>query len=96
VTKEITMMYYGTGMSGWGMALMSLSGLLFWGLVIAGIVVAIRSAGRAGQHGGPVIHGPTPQQVLAQRFARGDVDEEQYTRSLKILNARAPIRGPSG
>jgi putative membrane protein len=90
------MMYYGTGMSGWGMALMSLSGLLFWGLIIAGIVVAVRYAGRAGLPGEPVVHGRAPQQLLADRFARGDIDEEQYTRNLKILDATAPTRGPGG
>jgi putative membrane protein len=90
------MMYYGTGMSGWGMALMGLSGLLFWGLVIAGIVVAVRYAGRTGPRGEAVVHGPAPQQTLADRFARGDIDEEQYTRNLKVLNATAPTRGPGG
>jgi len=90
------MMYYGTGMSGWGMALMSLSGLLFWGLIIAGIVVAVRHTGRTGLRDVPAGHGPTPQQTLADRFARGDIDEEQYTRSLKVLDATAPTRGPGG
>jgi putative membrane protein len=94
VTKEITMMYYGTGMSGWGMVLMSLSGLLLWGLIIAGIVVAVRYTGGAGLRGEPVVHGPTPQQLLADRFARGDIDEEQYTRNLSVLDATAPTRGP--
>jgi putative membrane protein len=88
------MMYYGTGMSGWGMALMGLSGLLFWGLVIAGIVLAVRYTGRGGLRGEPAVHGPTPQQTLADRFARGDIDEEQYTQNLKVLNATAPTRGP--
>ncbi|GAA3347327.1 hypothetical protein GCM10020358_61690 [Amorphoplanes nipponensis] len=84
------MMYYGTGMNGWGMALMTLSGLLFWGLIIAGIVVVIRHTGAVAPRGGPVAHGPNPQQVLADRFARGDIDEEQYVRSLKILNETMP------
>ena len=90
------MMYYGTGMSGWGMALMSLSGLLLWGLIIAGIVVAVRYSGPIGQRGAPVVHGPTPQQTLADRFARGDIDEEQYTSNLKVLDATTSTRGPGG
>jgi len=40
------MMYYGNGMGGWGMALMTVSGLLFWGLVIAGTVAMVRYTGR--------------------------------------------------
>jgi putative membrane protein len=90
------MMYYGTGMSGWSIALMGLSGLLFWGLIIAGIVAAVRSAGRTGRRDAPAGHAPTPQQTLADRFARGDIDEEQYARSLKVLNETAPTRGPGG
>ena len=90
------MMYYGTGMGGWGMALMGLSGLLFWALVIAGIVLAVRYTGHAGLRGVPAGHGPTPQQTLADRFARGDIDEEQYTRSLAVLDETARTRGPGG
>jgi putative membrane protein len=96
VTKESTMMYYGTGMSGWGMALMGLSGLLFWALVIAGIVLAVRYTGRTGPRDVPAGHGPTPQQTLADRFARGDINEEQYTRNLTVLNETARTRGPGG
>ncbi len=42
-------MYWGNGMGGWGMVLMTVSSLLFWGLVIAGIVALVRYAGRSGQ-----------------------------------------------
>jgi len=41
------MMYYGNGMGGWGMVLMTVSSLLFWGLVIAGIVALVRSPAAA-------------------------------------------------
>jgi hypothetical protein len=44
-------MNWGNGMSGWGMLLMTVSNLLFWGLVIAGIVLLVRHVGRAGQPG---------------------------------------------
>jgi len=54
------MMYSGTGMGGWGIVLMTVSNLLFWVLVIAGIVALVRYAGRGaqvaapgGQHGTP-------------------------------------------
>ena len=36
------MMYWGNGMGGWGMALMTVSNLLFWGVLIAGVVVLVR------------------------------------------------------
>ena len=90
------MMYYGNGMGGWGMVLMTLSSLLFWGLVIAGIVALVRSTGRGGRSGVPAMHGPTPQDTLADRFAHGDIDEDEYTRRKHVLDTELPTRGPGG
>jgi len=86
------MMYWGNGMGGWGMVLMTVSSLLFWGLVIAGIVALVRYAGRSGQPGTAATQAPTPQQVLADRFARGEIDEEEYTRRLQVLGGTAPTK----
>jgi putative membrane protein len=94
--EEITMMYWGNGMGGWGMVLMSVSGLLFWGLIIAGIVVLVRTAGRDGQPGTVATRAPTPQQVLAERFARGEIDEEEYTGRLRVLKGAASTHRPDG
>lgn len=88
------MMYWGNGMSGWGMLLMTVSNLLFWGLVIAGIVLLVRYVGRGGQPGTPATQTPTPQQILADRFARGEIDEEEYTRRLQVLGRAPGGRGP--
>ncbi|MEU4421547.1 SHOCT domain-containing protein [Actinoplanes sp. NPDC024001] len=90
------MMYYGNGIGGWAMVLMTVSSLLFWALVIAGIVAMVRYTGRDARRAGPVTYGPTPQQMLAERFARGDIDEEEYTRRRHVLDTTAPPRGPSG
>jgi putative membrane protein len=46
------MHWYGNGMDGWGYALMTVNMLLFWGLVVGGIVVLVRylaGSGRAQQ-----------------------------------------------
>jgi putative membrane protein len=91
------MMYWGNGMGGWGMVLMSVSGLLFWGLIIACIVLLVRTAGRGGQQGTAAIQAaPTPQQVLADRFARGEIDEEEYSRRLRVLGGAASTHRPGG
>ena len=42
------MYWYGSGMRGWGYALMTISLILFWGVVIFGIVMLVRYAGRSG------------------------------------------------
>jgi hypothetical protein len=59
------MMIWGNGMSGWAMTLMGLSNLLFWGLLITGIVLLVRRPDRSTSARGPAGAGPTPQQVPA-------------------------------
>jgi putative membrane protein len=82
------MMFYGNGMNGWAMLLMTVSSLLFWGLVVAGIVALVRYPGRNTSVGAnPADPRSTPQQILAERFARGEIDEDEYRRRLQVLGA---------
>ncbi len=76
------MHWYGDGMGGWGFALMAINMILFWTLVITGVVALIRYLGR-GTQGRPGATGP--EQLLAERFARGEIDEEEYQRRLQVL-----------
>jgi putative membrane protein len=82
-----TMMYwYGDHMSGWGYALVTVSMVLFWALIIVGVVALVRYLGRSGQQtAAPPFERPTPEQVLAERFASGDIDEDEYRRRLDTL-----------
>jgi len=84
------MMYWGNGMGGWGMFMMTVSGLLFWGLVAAAIVALVRYTGRTVQRDTPANHGSTPQLLLAERFARGDIDEDEYASRLRVLSTQPP------
>lgn len=88
-------MMWGNGMGGWGMALMTMSTLLFWGLVIAGIVLLVRYTARGAHTAARTGHPPTPQHLLAERFARGEIDEEEYIRRLRVLGG-GPTRRPGG
>ena len=92
------MRYWGNGMGGWGMILMTFSGLLFWGLIITGIVLLVRYMGRGGHPGSAATQTPTqtpaPQQALADRFARGEIDEDEYTRRLQVQDGTAPAKWP--
>jgi putative membrane protein len=87
--KETTMMnWYGNGMNGWGYGLMTLTMLLFWALVIAGVVVLVRYLGshaRLTSNAQPP-HS-TPEQILAERFARGDIDDEEYRQRAEVLRS---------
>ena len=75
------MMYYGNGMGGWGYLLMTVNALLFWGLIVGGIVVLVRYLGRSGRPGAR----STAETILADRFARGEIDAEEYRRGLGVL-----------
>ncbi|MFD2421418.1 SHOCT domain-containing protein [Amycolatopsis pigmentata] len=80
------MYWYGHGMGGWGFALMTVSQILFWALIIAGIVALVRYVGRRSQHTGSFgASRQTPEQLLAERFARGEISEEEYQRGLDLL-----------
>jgi putative membrane protein len=79
------MMYYGGHMSGWGWFAMSVGTVLFWAVVITGIVLLVRYL-RTGPSGQPP---KTPEQVLAERFARGEIDETEFQQRLATLRGRA-------
>jgi putative membrane protein len=87
------MFWYGNGVSGWGYAFMSVSMVLFWGLVILGVVALVRYLGRTPQGTeGVGAQRLTPEQVLAERFARGEIDEREYESRLAILRGNAMTR----
>ncbi len=89
------MNWYGGQMGAWGYVLGIISMVLFWGVLIVAIVAAIRYLGRTRQEGPPPpspgapTAPPTPEQVLAERFARGEIDEDEYRRRLDALHAPA-------
>lgn len=70
----------------WGWALMTLSWIAFWALVILGLIALIRYLRSSGRDRESQPSGrPTPQQLLAERFARGEIDDEEYRRRLDTL-----------
>jgi putative membrane protein len=78
-------MYQGYGMGAGGWLVMTLILLGAVGLIAAVTVVAVRAlaperrpeTGRAGN----------AEQVLADRYARGEVDSEEYESRLRVLRA---------
>ena len=94
------MMYWGTGMGAWAMAFTTVMNLAFWALVIAGVVMLVRhfdrrtppdDAGRPGQADGR----PHPYQILDERFARGEINEDEYLHRRQVLDGQLTAR-PSG
>ena len=78
------MWWYGNsnGMDSWGYTLMTVSMVLFWGLVIYGVIVFVRYLGRQDRS---VTVRPTAEQVLRERFARGEIDDREYRERLEAL-----------
>ena len=78
-------------MSGWGYAGMVIGMVLFWVLIIVGIIALIRYTTGATQT--RVTATPhyrdyeTPEQVLACRFARGEIDDTEYRNRLEVLHS---------
>ncbi len=61
--------------------------ILLVALVVVGVVLAIRWSGgdgRGGPSGGPPQR--TPRDILNERFARGEIDKEEYEERRRILD----------
>ncbi|MFF4209541.1 SHOCT domain-containing protein [Streptomyces sp. NPDC001796] len=85
------MFWYGHGMNGWGWFVMSIGTLLFWALlIILGVLLfraLVRPTPPGGWHGTwqKTPPGSGPEQILAERYARGEIDDEEYHRRLATL-----------
>lgn len=82
-------MMYWTGDSwGWaGWLMMGFSMLVFWGLVAWVAVTLVRTTSRP--------YDPRsghPDEILAERYARGEIDDAEYRRRLDILRDGPPTR----
>ncbi len=79
----------GWGM-GWGFGHMAFGGLmmlLFWGGIIVVILLAVRWIGSGSSQGG----GPQPPakralEILRERFARGEIDKEEFEERRRLLS----------
>jgi putative membrane protein len=82
------MMYgwYGGGMWGWVMMIVMM--LLFWGGIAALVVLVVRGTrGSSGGYDSGSRH-EDPEHILAQRFARGEIDETEYRARRDALRHR--------
>lgn len=73
---------------------MSLTMLVFWALFVGLIVWVVRSmANKPATTGTGQPRVASPDDVLADRFARGDINEDEFTRRRALLHA-APGSSP--
>jgi putative membrane protein len=62
---------------------MLLTNVIFWGLVLWGIVALVRHYSL--RDGGATRQRESPEDLLARRFANGDIDADEYARRLQTL-----------
>ena len=78
-------MYWDGNMGVWGYILMGLSVVLFWGAIITALVLLARSLGAGRRYDPGTPGGGVAEHLLAERFARGEIDESEYTARLTVL-----------
>jgi putative membrane protein len=78
--------WYPDGMGWGGWVVMSLVMVAFWGLVIWGVVAIFRGTTRdTGSAAGPGRRDPV--EILDERFARGEIDVDEYHARLDVLRS---------
>lgn len=63
----------GAGWGGW--LVMTIAMIAFWAMVIVAVVVLFRGSKSSGQDSSPR---QDPMDILNERFARGEIDEDEY------------------
>ena len=84
--------YVGDHMTGWGWVGMTLSSILFIALLVLGGMLLIRVARQADRPAAP----RSPEQVLAERYARGELSDEEYRQRLDTLRDTGALTGSGG
>ena len=89
----------GFGMGGWGGAIGIVMTLAVLALIVVGIVLLVRGLSGRQDHGQsgysqglPPAAGPAPTsalQILEERYARGEIDQEEFLRRRADLTSRS-------
>lgn len=81
------MMWGGYDGWGWGWGLGMIHGLLWWVLVILGIIVLVRLLGRSSASA-PMQPGPAPEtalEILKRRYASGEIGKAEFEEKKRDL-----------
>jgi putative membrane protein len=78
------MMYWNGDWNGWAWFVMGLSMLVFWGLIAFAIWLVLRGFATANSTR-PAAPGPSAEETLRQRYAAGELDDEEFNRRLRVL-----------
>lgn len=82
---------YGHGMSAWGWFAMFSGTVLVWALLVVLAVVLYRMGTAQHRVGTAPLSGTAgdrdAERILAERFARGEIDESEYRSRLSVLRS---------
>ena len=76
------------GMGGGGWALMVVGMLVFWTILVVGVVVLWRHFEPRRENSPLRPSADTAVEILKERFARGELTEEEYVQRRKLLKDR--------
>ena len=72
------------GGGGWGMGFGGVFMIVFWIVIVVGVVLLVKSlAGQSSADKGPAAR--TPIDVLRERYARGEIDREEFEQKRRDL-----------
>jgi putative membrane protein len=80
--------WYNQGMNGGWWVVMMVGMLVFWAILVIGVVALLRHymSRRDGQGSEPP--STSAIEILRERFARGELNEEEYSRRLALLKEK--------
>ena len=78
---------FGGGMGWGGWLAMGLFMVAFWGLVVVGIVLLVRNLGHRHEETPTPPGPPAAMRILDERFARGEIDADEYSRRRHLLSS---------
>jgi putative membrane protein len=85
-TRKELMMMWGDYGWGWGMGFGMIGMVLFWVLVILGIVILVKWIG--GPSSGPNLPpAKTALDILKERYARGEIDKKEFEEKKRDLSS---------
>lgn len=70
------------GFGSWGMGFGAIFMILFWGLVIVGIVALLRGAFG---HPASTPRAQTPLEIIETRYARGEIKQQEFEEKKRAL-----------
>ena len=75
----------GHGMSAWAWVASTVGTVVVLSLLVLGAVLLVRTSRRPSDGPAPGSSPRSAEQILAERFARGEIDEEEYRQRLTTL-----------